>query len=48
VTVGTRIDAELMQYLLSENRRMRFGAFLEAQNQVLFANSILGGRTWIL
>jgi len=22
VTVGTRIDAELMQYLLSENRRM--------------------------
>jgi len=32
VTVGTRIDAELMQYLLSENRRMRFGAFqLETQ-----------------
>jgi hypothetical protein len=27
VTIGSRIDQELMGYLLSENSRMRFGAF---------------------
>lgn len=27
VAVGSRINSELMGYLLSENRRMRFGAF---------------------
>jgi hypothetical protein len=45
VTVGSRINAETMQYLLRENRRMRFGAFqLGDANQVLFAHSVLGGE----
>lgn len=45
VTFGSRIEPELMQYLLNENCRMRFGAFqLGNENQVLFANSILGGE----
>lgn len=45
VTVGTRVDSELMQYLLRENSRMRFGAFqLSESARVLFADSILGGE----
>ncbi len=44
VTVGSSISNELMHYLLSENRRMRFGAFsLDEAGQVLFSESILGG-----
>lgn len=44
VTVGSSISHELMHYLLNENRRMRFGAFhLDDANQVLFAESVLGG-----
>ena len=46
ITVESRIDAELMQYLLSENRRMRFGSFqLGRQNEILFAHSVLGGES---
>lgn len=45
VTVGSTIDKELMHFLLTENRRMRFGAFhLDEANQVLFAESVLGGE----
>ncbi|PSN13441.1 hypothetical protein C7293_15990 [filamentous cyanobacterium CCT1] len=45
VTVGSTIDHELMHFLLIENRRMRFGAFhLDDANQVLFAESVLGGE----
>jgi len=44
VTVGTRIDAELMQYLERVIAGCAFGAFqLGNANQVLF-NSILGGE----
>jgi hypothetical protein len=44
VTVGSRVDQELMHFLLTENRRMRFGAFhLGDGDQVLFAESVLGG-----
>ncbi len=45
VTVGSRIDAELTEYLLRENLRMRFGAFqLGDQNEVFFAHNVLGGE----
>lgn len=45
VTIGSTIDHELMHFLLTENRRMRFGAFhLDDANQVLFAESVLGGE----
>lgn len=45
VTAGSRIDNELMHFLLTENRRMRFGAFhLNATDQILFAESVLGGE----
>ncbi|MBD1872279.1 hypothetical protein H6F75_02190 [Nodosilinea sp. FACHB-131] len=45
VTVGSTIDHELMHFLLTENRRMRFGAFhLDEANQVLFAENVLGGE----
>ncbi|WP_035991395.1 T3SS (YopN, CesT) and YbjN peptide-binding chaperone 1 [Leptolyngbya sp. KIOST-1] len=45
VTIGSTIDHELMHFLLTENRRMRFGAFhLDEANQVLFAESVLGGE----
>ncbi|NER28235.1 MAG: YbjN domain-containing protein [Symploca sp. SIO1C4] len=45
VTFGSSIKTELMHYLLSENRRMRFGAFqLDENNQILFADSVLGGE----
>ena len=44
VTVGSTISQELMHFLLTENRRMRFGAFhLDDADQVLFAESVLGG-----
>jgi hypothetical protein len=34
-----------MHFLLTKNRRMRFGAFhLDEVNQVLFAESVLGGE----
>jgi hypothetical protein len=46
VTIGSSVDAELMQYLLRENRQIRFGAFhLDEANQIWFANSILGGES---
>ncbi|MFM7425670.1 MAG: T3SS (YopN, CesT) and YbjN peptide-binding chaperone 1 [Elainella sp.] len=50
VTVGSRINSELMSYLLSENRRMRFGTFclgeanLREAHSVWFAHSVLGGE----
>jgi len=45
VTIGSTIDNELMHFLLTENRRMRFGAFhLDDANQVLFSESVLGGE----
>jgi hypothetical protein len=45
VTIGSVMQSELMQFLLSENSRMRFGAFhLDDANQVVFADSILGGE----
>jgi hypothetical protein len=45
VTIGSSIDHELMHFLLTENRRMRFGAFhLDTANQVLFSESVLGGE----
>lgn len=45
VTAGSQIGAELMRFLLNENRRMRFGAFhLDDQNRVMFADSVLGGE----
>jgi hypothetical protein len=45
VTVGSTIDQNFMHFLLTENRRMRFGAFhLDEANQVLFAESVLGGE----
>jgi hypothetical protein len=45
VTVGSTVDHQLMHFLLTENRRMRFGAFhLDEANQVLFAESVLGGE----
>lgn len=45
VTIGSTIDCDLTHFLLTENRRMRFGAFhLDESNQVLFAESVLGGE----
>jgi hypothetical protein len=45
VTIGSHSNAELMQYLLAENRKMRFGAFqLDESGQILFTHSILGGE----
>ncbi|NJN86310.1 MAG: YbjN domain-containing protein [Leptolyngbyaceae cyanobacterium SL_7_1] len=45
VTLGSGISAELVEYLLTENRRMRFGAFqLDEAGQAVFAHSILGGE----
>ena len=49
VTIGTATDSDLMQYLLSENRRMHFGAFqLDDSNNVVFAESVLGGENLAL
>lgn len=45
VTIGSTIDYQLMHFLLTENRRMRFGAFhLDEASQVLFAENVLGGE----
>jgi hypothetical protein len=45
LTVGSDITLELTEYLLRENRRMRFGAFqLGDQNEIFFAHNILGGE----
>jgi hypothetical protein len=45
ITVGSTVDADLIQFLLSENRKMRFGAFqLDEVGQILFVHSILGGE----
>lgn len=45
VTVGSTLDCDLMQFLLTENRRMRFGAFhLDEAGQVVFSESVLGGE----
>ncbi|HEY9618953.1 MAG TPA: hypothetical protein V6C78_01220 [Crinalium sp.] len=45
ITVGRYQSADLTQFLLSENRKMRFGAFqLDEAGQVIFAHTILGGN----
>ena len=45
VTIGSRVDADLMAYLLNENRRMRFGAFhLGESGEVWFSETVLGGE----
>jgi hypothetical protein len=45
VTIGSTVNQDLMHFLLTENRRMRFGAFhLDEAGQVLFAESVLGGE----
>ncbi|MBE7380133.1 MAG: YbjN domain-containing protein [Leptolyngbya sp. SIO1E4] len=45
VTIGSTLNCELMQFLLTENRRMRFGAFhLDEAGQVVFSESVLGGE----
>ena len=45
VTFHTEMTAELMEFLLRENQRMRFGAFhLGEEGEVLFSNKILGGE----
>jgi len=45
ITVGSTVDADLIQFLLAENRKMRFGAFqLDEAGQILFVHSILGGE----
>ncbi|MEM1311545.1 MAG: YbjN domain-containing protein [Cyanobacteria bacterium P01_H01_bin.153] len=45
VTVGSTLERELLQFLLTENRRMRFGAFhLDDAGQVVFSESVLGGE----
>ena len=44
VTRGSLITPELTQYLLRENRRMRFGGFqLDENANIWFSHSILGG-----
>ncbi len=44
VTVGSSLDCDLTRFLLTENRRMRFGAFhLDESEQVIFSHSVLGG-----
>ncbi|MBE9178963.1 hypothetical protein IQ268_10355 [Oculatella sp. LEGE 06141] len=45
ITIGRTMDAEVIQFLLAENSKMRFGAFqLDEAGQVLFVHSILGGE----
>lgn len=45
ITVGNTSVATITHFLLSENRKMRFGAFqLDESGQVVFADSILGGE----
>lgn len=44
VSIGSQGEA-MMQYLLTENRKMRFGAFqLDEAGQVLFTHAVLGGE----
>jgi hypothetical protein len=44
VTQGSTITPELTEYLLRENRRMRFGGFqLDETSNIWFSHSILGG-----
>jgi hypothetical protein len=44
VTIGSPRTKALMHFLLTENRRMRFGAFhLDNGDKILFAESVLGG-----
>jgi len=44
VTQGSTISPELTQYLLRENRQMRFGGFqLDEACNIWFSHSILGG-----
>ncbi|MGG6296248.1 T3SS (YopN, CesT) and YbjN peptide-binding chaperone 1 [Leptolyngbya sp. AN02str] len=46
VTIGSQMSAELMEFLLNENHRMRFGAFqLGKQGEIFFAHSVLGGES---
>jgi hypothetical protein len=45
VTQGSLLTTELTQYLLRENRRMRFGGFqLDENFNIWFSHSILGGE----
>lgn len=45
ITVGNTTTLDVIRFLLSENRKMRFGAFqLDEVGQVVFADSILGGE----
>ncbi len=45
VTIGSTLECDLMRFLLTENRRMRFGAFhLDDAGQVVFSESVLGGE----
>jgi hypothetical protein len=43
VTHGTEITPDLMRYLLHENNRMRFGAFvLDDEDDIFFEHTIVG------
>jgi hypothetical protein len=45
ITIGSHIAADLTQYLLTENRKMRFGAFqFDESGLTWFSHSILGGE----
>jgi hypothetical protein len=45
LTTQSQITPELMQFLLIQNQRMRFGAFhLDEQGRIFFADSIVGGE----
>jgi len=45
ITIGNHDQVELTQFLLAENRKMRFGAFqLDEAGQVVFAHTVLGGE----
>lgn len=45
VTVGSTLETKLLRFLLTENQRMRFGAFhLDEVGQVIFSESVLGGE----
>ena len=45
ITRGSIFNTDLAQYLLRENRRMRFGGFqLDEASNIWFSHSILGGE----
>jgi len=45
VTVGSDLGLELMDFLLAENHRMRFGAFHRGpEGEVFFSHAVLGGE----